>query len=279
MAAIESLEDIIDTLEEQLTCSLCHDVLTQPKTLSCLHSYCARCIAPDLYQSGNRMDCPFCNTTVVVPDGDPSKLPSSFYLDSLLDLLHAMKSIANEPVLPHCVSCEQPRVLVAFCQQCNGLICEACCNAHRLFREIRDEHQPIMLDPFREGDVNSFIKTQMLCKCHERKKLEYYCQEETCRLSVCQKCATLNHLNHQLKSLEDAGQDSRNLIEGAVNRVEQRKQNDGQELKQSKENIERIQREIDVAKKDVQNVVKMICKMAKEHGIAKEEELNQTLQE
>ncbi|XP_031554679.1 tripartite motif-containing protein 3-like, partial [Actinia tenebrosa] len=135
MAALKSLKDITDTFEEQLTCSLCLDVFTQPKTLSCLHSYCTRCIAQWYHtsgnQGGNRMDCPTCKTTIVVPDGDPSKLPSSFYLDSLLDLLHGMKSQANQPVLPHCVSCEQPRVLVAFCQQCNGLICEDCFNAHK----------------------------------------------------------------------------------------------------------------------------------------------------
>ncbi|XP_031555527.1 E3 ubiquitin-protein ligase TRIM71-like [Actinia tenebrosa] len=195
--------------------------------------------------------------------------------------IHSMKSKANQPgSVSHCVRCcEHPRVLVAFCVQCNGLICETCFKAHRLFKEIQVEHQPIKLDQFNEKFVSSFIKNQMVCKSHEKKKLEYYCQEETCRLSVCKECAALDHQNHQLQSLEDAGQDSRKLIEGAMNRVEQRKDSYGKELEHSKENIERIQKEIDVAERDVDDVVKMICDIAKDHGRAMKEELKQTLQE
>uniref|UniRef100_A0A6P8HQR0 E3 ubiquitin-protein ligase TRIM71-like n=1 Tax=Actinia tenebrosa TaxID=6105 RepID=A0A6P8HQR0_ACTTE len=286
MAAIKSLKEITDTLEEQLTCSLCLDVFTQPKTLSCLHSYCTRCIAQWYQKSGNqgddRIDCPMCKTTVVVPDGDTSKLPSSFYLDSLLQLLNKMKIEVDQQDLHHCESCDKKQVLDSFCTQCNGLICEACFNVHttlKIFKRVEDRHEPIKLNQFKKENVNSFIKNQMLCEFHEKKKLEYYCKEETCKLSVCQKCTTLNHQNHQLQTIEEAAKKSSESIEGAVNRVEQREQNDGQELEQSKENIERIRREIVKAERHVDNVVENICDMAKEHGIAMKEELKQTLQE
>ena len=32
-------------LEEQLTCNVCLDWYTNPKTLPCLHSFCLKCIA------------------------------------------------------------------------------------------------------------------------------------------------------------------------------------------------------------------------------------------
>ena len=252
-----ALQNITNNFEEQLTCSLCLDVFTDPKTLPCLHSYCTRCISQWYQTSGNpfkkEMKCPMCKTTVVVPDGDPTKLPSSFYIDSLLQLLHAMKTKANQPQLSDCVNCEQPQVLVAFCAECNGFLCEDCVNLHQKVKQLRDEHHPVMLDRFKQENVNNFIKNQMMCKFHDKKKLEYYCQ--TCAVCICQKCATLDHQNHNMQSLEDAGQDSRTLIEAAMNGVEKRKENYGQELKQSKENIQRIQREIDTAERNVDDAV------------------------
>jgi hypothetical protein len=46
-----------------------------------------------------------------------------------------------------------------------------------------------MLNEFKQENVDSFIKNQMLCKekFHEKNKLEYYCQEETCKRYICQK--------------------------------------------------------------------------------------------
>ena len=188
-----------------------------------------------------------------------------------------MKTKANQPQLSDCVNCEQPQVLVAFCAECNGFLCEDCVNLHQKVRQMRDEHHPVMLDRFKQENVNNFIKNQMLCKFHDKKKLKYYCQ--TCAVCICQNCATLDHQNHNMQSLEDAGQDSRTLIEAAMNGVEKRKENYGQELKQSKENIQRIQREIDTAERNVDDVVQLICDMAKEHGRVMKKELKQTLQE
>jgi recombinational DNA repair protein (RecF pathway) len=48
-----------------------------------------------------------------------------------------MKTKTNQPGLPKCVSCENPVVLVAFCPQCNGMVCVDCVNAHKNIKKLR----------------------------------------------------------------------------------------------------------------------------------------------
>ena len=44
--AQSSLGKFQQQLDDQLTCSVCLDQYTNPKTLTCLHSFCLKCIEP-----------------------------------------------------------------------------------------------------------------------------------------------------------------------------------------------------------------------------------------
>ncbi|XP_031567986.1 E3 ubiquitin-protein ligase TRIM71-like [Actinia tenebrosa] len=282
MAAVNTY---VEDFEKELTCSICHDIFTDPKTLPCLHSYCTQCIAQWYARSGNpfikQMECPMCKTTIDVPDGDPSKLRSSFYLNSLLPLLHAMKSDANQPILPVCVSCEQPKVLVAFCPQCEGSICEECIKTHESIKQLRDNHQPTMFKDFKQENVANYMNKKIFCKekFHEDNKLEYFCQEDSCKQSVCQKCATLYHQNHRMQSLEGAALEVKKGLQQDIDGVEGKKEKYEQELKHSEQNKERIGQEIELAKKEVRRAEEMICKTVRDHSTAMISALDQTLQE
>ena len=45
MAEATETKSIKAQVEEMLICSMCLDVLENPKTLNCLHSYCKECLA------------------------------------------------------------------------------------------------------------------------------------------------------------------------------------------------------------------------------------------
>ena len=56
-----------------LTCTVCHEIFTDPSTLSCGHSFCGQCIVtftktrPDAV-SAKSIACPFCWRLTRVPD-------------------------------------------------------------------------------------------------------------------------------------------------------------------------------------------------------------------
>ncbi|XP_020898343.1 RING finger protein nhl-1-like [Exaiptasia diaphana] len=81
---------ITDDLEAQLTCAICNDIFTDPRTLvPCLHTFCFNCIKSwneTCEKAGKRLRCPTCRLVVNIEGGDISKLPSSFQSNSLLQL-------------------------------------------------------------------------------------------------------------------------------------------------------------------------------------------------
>ena len=92
-----------------------------------------------------------------------------------------MKNRASKPedklVLPDCASCQEHEKLVAFCPECEGMICADCVNAHGKLKQLRD-HQVIMLNDFKQEHIKTYIDSQIHCeeKYYEKCKLEYFCQ-------------------------------------------------------------------------------------------------------
>jgi hypothetical protein len=130
----------------------------------------------------------------------------------------------EEDLFSECVSCEKPCVLsVAFCPQCNGMICKECINAHKTMKQLRDKHQATMLNEFKQENLDDFIKKQMLCKekLHEKNDLQYYyCKEETCRHCICQSCFMLAHRNHDMETVEGAAEQVKQTIKEGMNKLD-----------------------------------------------------------
>ena len=63
--------DALKKLEEQLTCAICLDHYTDPKTLLCLHSFCHQCLEGlPLDSQGKKLflSCPTCRTPTQLPE-------------------------------------------------------------------------------------------------------------------------------------------------------------------------------------------------------------------
>ncbi|KXJ19367.1 Tripartite motif-containing protein 2 [Exaiptasia diaphana] len=116
-----------DDLEAQLTCAICNDIFTDPRTLPCLHTFCFKCIKSwneACHKEMKRLRCPTCRAVVKVEEDDISKLPSSFTYNSLLQLFNVMKTKTdehNQQQLPEC-KCR----LDYYCITCRKCICQKC---------------------------------------------------------------------------------------------------------------------------------------------------------
>ena len=117
-------------LEEQLTCPVCLDHYTNPKTLPCLHSFCEHCLEGLPLDKKNEtyyLSCPTCRHCTELPEEGAGAFPVAFTLNNLKEIHSAMK---NKPAVlpnPQEATCsDHGKPLELFCETCDTVICVTC---------------------------------------------------------------------------------------------------------------------------------------------------------
>ena len=116
-------------LEEQLKCSVCLDLYTNPKTLPCHHSFCQECLE-GLPQEKEAMGdtyylpCPTCRQRTEVPREGVGAFPVAFTLNNLKKITQNLKKKASDPQQVTCIDHDKP--LEVFCETCETIICFHC---------------------------------------------------------------------------------------------------------------------------------------------------------
>ena len=116
-------------LEEQLTCLVCLDLYTNPKTLPCLHSFCEACIErfpQDKEGETYYLSCPTCRHRTELPGGGAGAFPVAFTLNSFKEMCSLMKDPTDQQ---QCKDHEKP--LELFCETCDEVICAHCTIDHK----------------------------------------------------------------------------------------------------------------------------------------------------
>ena len=119
-------------MEEQLTCPVCLDLYTNPKTLPCLHSFCEACIErfpQDKEGETYYLSCPTCRHRTELPGGGAGAFPVAFYINNLKEMCALMKNAVIQPNPQQCKDHEKP--LEFFCETCEAVICAHCTLNHR----------------------------------------------------------------------------------------------------------------------------------------------------
>ncbi|XP_068759536.1 tripartite motif-containing protein 2-like [Montipora capricornis] len=116
---------IYKKLAKHLECPICLEKFTEPKVLSCQHSYCRKCLeklARGLRRDDYEVTCPECRKSTKVPGGDINSLPSNFLINNLLSLHDD-----NEPgKTDEACAKHDGETLKLFCQNCEEPICRDC---------------------------------------------------------------------------------------------------------------------------------------------------------
>ena len=208
------VDDIMDlttlfyNLREEVSCSVCSDLFTDPKHLSCLHSFCLKCLKGwyETSGGGDAIRCPKCQTFSQVPtSGDLKDLPSSFYLNGLIDVL-AIKECSKTQV--KCGNCDQKTSVASYCFQCCIFYCEECLIGHNIMRD-KKEHRVLAVKEFKDRDYEDVLKRPVFCsrQGHRKEELKLFCKE--CETAVCQTCVMLDHNGHKLKLIEEEAENQR----------------------------------------------------------------------
>ena len=200
------MESLLKNLKEHVTCSICLDTYTEPKTIACLHTFCCECLKKHALTSetGGKFRCPECNAEIAVPEANRfDKLPTSFHHNSLLGLLAVRQSGDGSEI--NCGLCKKSSVEISYCFDCEKLMCSDCNNAHEVFRSAGFQgHKVTPVKQFQAQDYEAMLKRQAFCseQYHEREQTRFFCTE--CQTCVCQICIATNHKTHDVEPLEKA---------------------------------------------------------------------------
>ena len=260
------LENIMDlatlfyNLREEVSCSVCSDLFTDPKHLSCLHSFCLKCLNRwyETRGGGDAIKCPKCQTLSKVPaSGDLKDLPTSFYLNGLIDVL-AIKECKKTQVT--CRNCEKKSSEASYCFQCCIFYCEECLIGHNIMRD-KKEHRILAVKEFQDKDYEDVLKRPVFCsrKGHQKKKLKLFCKE--CETAVCQTCVMLDHNGHKLTLIEEEAESRRLEIKTVIQTQRQNLDKKIKEVIQLDEDCARVIQQSENSKKNVQRFADGLIKL------------------
>ena len=191
-------------LEEQLTCPVCLDLYTNPKTLPCLHSFCKACIErfpQDKEGETYYLSCPTCRHCTELPGGEAGAFPAAFTLNSFIEV-HSLLKKVSDPQQVTCDNCTTANA-TRCCKDCSKFLCQKCMDAHKMWAPFAN-HQIMDLSDVAASAfqlISSKQEATPTCSSHG-KPLEIFC--ETCDAVICQHCTVRIHKDHEYDLVNDS---------------------------------------------------------------------------
>ncbi|KAI8513017.1 hypothetical protein Bbelb_096560 [Branchiostoma belcheri] len=85
-----------DRIREQLTCSICLELLTRPKELPCQHTFCQDCLEVHAGKEGS-FECPKCRQQTTMPGQGVAGLPDNSMAASMCETFQQQKTLPTSP--------------------------------------------------------------------------------------------------------------------------------------------------------------------------------------
>ncbi|XP_022805531.1 uncharacterized protein LOC111342694 [Stylophora pistillata] len=220
------MESLLKNLKEHVTCSICLDTYTKPKTIACLHTFCCECLKRHALtrQKQGLYPCPECQAQIRIPEGKHfDNLPNSFLHNSLVSLLAVRRSGEGNEI--SCDTCQKKSAEINYCFECKKFMCPDCVKAHEVFRDtVFQGHKITPVRQFQATDYEALLKRQSFCsvKYHEREVSKFFCVG--CQTCVCPVCIATDHKNHDVVLLEKAADDEKANIIALAQLVREKKE-------------------------------------------------------
>nr|XP_054765815.1 protein PML-like [Lytechinus pictus] len=192
-------EELKDTIAQSLECPVCLTTFTDPKILSCSHTYCKVCLEKLLESRADdqMIRCPVCRDDTQVPNLDVSKLPASLALRNLIEDVKNQQQICT-----NCDSEDKPKAVV-YCQDCGNYLCITCHNMHSQWKNFVG-HEIIAMSEISSGKVS--IRRYRKCRKHPKEDEECFCSN--CKRFTCFRCVVMEHTYQGHQVIESAAYES-----------------------------------------------------------------------
>ncbi|XP_041472342.1 E3 ubiquitin-protein ligase TRIM31-like [Lytechinus variegatus] len=185
----EALKTVISQSTE---CPVCLSTFTDPKILSCSHTFCKTCLDNLLECHGNcQIRCPVCRAVTQVPNQDVGKLQVNLALKSLIEDMEGHPQICT-----NCKSNDKSHAAV-YCQDCGNYLCISCLNTHSQWKGFID-HEVIAMSEISSGKVS--VRKYRKCRKHPKEDEGCFCS--SCRRFTCFRCVVMEHTGEGHKVIE-----------------------------------------------------------------------------
>ncbi|XP_039608556.1 tripartite motif-containing protein 16-like [Polypterus senegalus] len=215
--------------QDEFTCSVCLDTLTDPVSLHCGHSFCLKCLT-NYWDQSQECSCPQCRHTFTTRP----ELNRNTLLNELIKKLK--KTTLNSPPSqnyagPGDVECDfctgKKFIAVKSCLTCMA----SCCQTHlQLHYEVEAWKGHKLVDPDRN------LK-EKLCEKHQ-KSLEMFCRtDETC---ICLMCGVTEHDGHEKVELETVKEEKQKQLGATLSEIRRRLEKKEKKMKETRRAIEQM---------------------------------------
>ena len=257
------MESLLRNLKKHLECSICLDTYDEPKTISCLHTFCCQCLEKHARasQRQGKFRCPECQAQIDLPEGNRfDSLPTSFFHNSLLSLLAVRQSGDGSSIT--CGNCKEKSSDVHYCFDCARFMCPDCLSAHEVMRAAFEGHKVMPVKEFQTEDYEALLKRQPYCseQYHEREITRFFCL--SCQCCVCHACIVTDHRNHEVILLDKAADNEKSNImaEAAATRENEKALKDV--IRKFEEAMCKLENNVAIAKRGIsQSAEAMITKI------------------
>nr|XP_054761612.1 tripartite motif-containing protein 2-like [Lytechinus pictus] len=195
----EALKTVISQSTE---CPVCLSTFTDPKILSCSHTFCKTCLDNYLLEChGNcQIRCPVCRAVTQVPNKDVGKLQVNLALKSLIEDMEGHPQICT-----NCKSNDKPHSVV-YCQDCGNYLCTSCLNTHSQWEGFIG-HDVIAMSEISSGKVS--VRKYRKCRKHLKEDEGCFCS--SCRRFTCFRCVVMEHTGEGHKVIEGAAYEDKHM--------------------------------------------------------------------
>ncbi|XP_063807265.1 E3 ubiquitin/ISG15 ligase TRIM25-like [Pseudophryne corroboree] len=188
-------------LRQELDCSICLSIYTDPVTLTCGHNFCRVCIdrVLDTQEGSGAYTCPECRTECQ----ERPALQRNITLCNIVGSFLSTRPDQEETGI-FCTYCIHSPVPAA--KSC--LLCEAhLCDNHLRVHSKSPEH--VLCDP-------TTALGNRKCSVH-KKILEYYCPEDG--VCICVYCSAGEHRGHQVEILDEASEKKKEKLKNVLQKL------------------------------------------------------------
>ncbi|XP_050981861.1 E3 ubiquitin/ISG15 ligase TRIM25-like isoform X2 [Labeo rohita] len=241
----EMAEAKISVAEDQFICSVCLDILKDPVTIPCGHSYCMSCIT-DCWNKEDQWrvySCPQCRKTF---SPRPALNMNVVFAEMVEKLKKKKVQMAQslsyaEPGDVECDVCTgRKRKAVKSCLMCLESYCQSHFECHE---ESHSSKRHKLTDA---GRIH-----EMICSKHDRLQ-EVFCRTD--QRCVCLMCMMDEHKNHDTVSVETEWTEKLNQVRELQEKCQQRIQERQEKLQELKEAIKTHKRSAQAALKDSERI-------------------------